>query len=1047
MRNNALVKSPQVSFIAVLALLVTSVSSTESSRGLDYSPPASDAAEFEQPPPEQLQQILTELKQSAERSQLAGKKSDAARALIDAGRIQLELNQPEEALFSYRKAYSLTADPDLIELRVDSLNGTAEVHLLLKQEEDALRVIAESLHLSRSVNYVKGQAQALLTRSDFENYANHIVALNTAYEALRLWELADDKVGIAKTYAHIGRCNLALNNLDESARNYTLALGLWRELNNAPQQAEVLIMMSYGEIRKADWDRTIELMSQAQALIDDRYPKQMGQIAGGLADAFNEQGLPEKGLLHYQRAMKFYEQTKDKHLISYASWGIGFSYYQLQRYPEALKQFEQTIEASPKVSPNRTNSKEFIGRVYADTGRPVEALKMFEEVIDLDKKSENPKEVARVQALMARIYQDRGELDRARHVYAESLKTFEQISDEVNRAAVLYAMGQLELSAKNYQEAERYLADSIQVTERVRRKSSISDLSVALSASVYDRYRAYIECLMRQHPNSPERQLDKIAFETSELARGRSLAELLAATATNLLPGVDPSLAAKEKSLRQNLAVKEDQKIRLLSGSYDVAELKKLEEEQRKFEAEYAAVLEKIRVAFPAFKQITQPAALKVAEIQQQLLKDDDTLLIEYSLGRERSYVWAVTRGGIATYELPGESVIVEEARKVYEGLKSESANSDSLTVATNRLSELILTPLKTETDKRTLIVVADGALNYIPFQMLTSPTNGDPLVAQWEVINVPSASVLSELQQEQAVRKHKSKTLALFGDPVYQSNYTERIQSEKGKQIATLKTDDDASAQRVQRDIEVAGDRFDPNSIQGLFHVQLELASLQQAVPADESLVMTGFAATSEQLKNADLNDYAILHIATHGFLDPKDPEHSGLALSTMSPEGKPLDGFLYLREIYGLRIPVNLVVLSACQTALGKNVRGEGLIGLTRGFMYAGASSVVASLWKVDDAATAELMRRFYGNMLERGMNKSAALRDAQNSMRQDPKWRAPYYWAAFTLQGDYRQVVRPTSILTKQRIIVSSLVTLVLGGLALWYWRRRHKTIVAN
>src|SRR6185503_5480807 len=131
---------------------------------------------------------------------------------------------------------------------------------------------------------------------------------------------------------------------------------------------------------------------------------------------------------------------------------------------------------------------------------------------------------------------------------------------------------------------------------------------------------------------------------------------------------------------------------------------------------------------------------------------------------------------------------------------------------------------------------------------------------------------------------------------------------------------------------------------------------------------------------------------------------------LSMFRPDGSPQDGYLSLPDIYHLRVPVDLVVLSACQTGLGKDVRGEGLIGLTRGFMYAGASSVVASLWKVDDEATAELMKRFYKNMLEDGMTPATALREAQNSFRQHPIWSAPYYWAGFTLQGDSRQVVAP-------------------------------------
>jgi CHAT domain-containing protein len=170
-----------------------------------------------------------------------------------------------------------------------------------------------------------------------------------------------------------------------------------------------------------------------------------------------------------------------------------------------------------------------------------------------------------------------------------------------------------------------------------------------------------------------------------------------------------------------------------------------------------------------------------------------------------------------------------------------------------------------------------------------------------------------------------------------------------------------------------------------------------------------TGFDASREKLERVKLDGYAIVHFATHGILNSKRPENSGLLLSTVSPDGRARDGFLRLSDVYQLHIPVNLVVLSACRTGLGKDVRGEGLIGLTRGFMYAGASSVVASLWKVDDEATAELMKLFYTNMLQAGMKPTEALRAAQNTIRQNPNWNSPYYWAAFTLQGDFRDGIK--------------------------------------
>jgi CHAT domain-containing protein len=193
--------------------------------------------------------------------------------------------------------------------------------------------------------------------------------------------------------------------------------------------------------------------------------------------------------------------------------------------------------------------------------------------------------------------------------------------------------------------------------------------------------------------------------------------------------------------------------------------------------------------------------------------------------------------------------------------------------------------------------------------------------------------------------------------------------------------------------------------------------------------------------LLGTDLTQYAILHFATHGLVYPKRPENSGLVLSTVDRHGRPVNGFIGLRDVYSLRAPVDLVVLSACQTALGKDVRGEGLVGLTRGFMYAGASGVVASLWNVEDKATAELMKQFYANMLRKGMPPGMALREAQNSIRQNPRWRSPYYWAAFTLQGEYSHPIRHRPVATGSplKIVTGAGLVMLLAAAAWWYRRR--------
>src|SRR3989442_415357 len=767
----------------------------------------------------------------------------------------------------------------------------------------------------------------------------------------------------------------------------------------------------------------------------------MGQIEAQLGKAFNESGLPEIAVAHFQRALDYCHQAQDPHAVRHATWELGRTFYLLGDYTKASAQFQQVLDGlEKKNSLDAAPSYEYLGRIRNAMGDTASALKYLQQALDIYTQSANPREAARTEALIGEAFQQTGRFGPARQIYQQALQEFIGLSDSVNQASVYYMLGRLELRSDNLDAAENCFRQSIETTEKVRRMPTSSDLAAGLSATIHDRYENYIECLMLKDRAQPTLGFAVRAFETSELARARSLAEMLRATQTNLLAGLDRQLAEREKSLRQSLRVKEDYKVSLLARAYKKEEVEALDGELTRLESEYQQITETIRQHYPAYEQISRPTAPDLRQIQEHVIVDDETLLLEYSLGEEKSYVWAVTRNDISSAELPAQKSINEPAQKVYEllAVPPSEETEKKLTEAARELSQMILSPVAAQLNKQRIIVVADGVLNYIPFQTLTmSAANSEQLVAAHEVINAPSASVLEQLRQESAQRQPSEIVLAAFGDPVFASNYAQR--KDPNVNAETVVAQNQVS-QHALRDMEIKGDAFDCSSIQPLFYAKRELANLRD-VAGSATLIATGFDASRESLESANLTKYAILHFATHGILDPKHPENSGLFLSMVDRDGKARNGFLSLQDIYGLHAPVELVVLSACRTGLGKEVRGEGLIGLTRGFMYAGASSVVASLWKVDDEATAELMKRFYANMLQRAVTPATALRAAQNSIRQEPQWRSPYYWAAFTLQGDYRRLIKSPAQ------VQSQYARMGLGGallmlLAVTFWYRHHR-----
>jgi CHAT domain-containing protein len=305
------------------------------------------------------------------------------------------------------------------------------------------------------------------------------------------------------------------------------------------------------------------------------------------------------------------------------------------------------------------------------------------------------------------------------------------------------------------------------------------------------------------------------------------------------------------------------------------------------------------------------------------------------------------------------------------------------------------------------LLIVAEDALQYIPFAMLPSPAKPTiPLLLDYEIVSLPSASVLAELRDRQRGREYSSKTVAILADPVFDAA-DERVFKSSGEQNIALSAARSASSVREHLSRSAADIGLLQNGklhLTRLLYTRQEAQAIATIVGRNRTRQSLDFQASRAAVMHPDLAQYRIVHFATHGLVDTQHPELSGLVLSLVDEHGRPQQGFLGLEDIYNLKLPVDLVVLSACETALGEEISGEGLIGLTRGFIYAGANRVVASLWSVDDLATAELMTKFYANLEKGKMAPAAALRKAQIEMWRHQGWQFPYYWAAFQIQGDW-------------------------------------------
>ncbi len=435
--------------------------------------------------------------------------------------------------------------------------------------------------------------------------------------------------------------------------------------------------------------------------------------------------------------------------------------------------------------------------------------------------------------------------------------------------------------------------------------------------------------------------------------------------------------------------------------------------------------------------------------------------MLEYSLGEDRSFVFAVTPTSLQAFELPKRAEVERAARRVYDlltarnhsvkGETEEQARKrwtqaeEAYPKAAEELSRMILGPVAAQlsggpamnvaeaksggvsgrVQGRRLLVVADGALQYIPFAVLPVPEKNPtasggpqqvPLMVSQEIVNLPSASVLAVLRQEAKGRKPAPKAVAVLADPVFDQQDSRLAANAKPAaayaQMASAATtrgtepQDSTAAHLLTRSAADLGlSRDGKLSLPRLLFSRQEAEAIRAVTPSGQIKEAVDFEASRTTALSAELRNYRIVHFATHGLINSEHPELSGLVFSLVDEKGQPQDGFLQLQDIYNMDLPADLVVLSACETGLGKEINGEGLIGLTRGFMYAGASRVVASLWNVSDAATASLMAEFYRAMEKDHMPPAAALRAAQIHMWRQKRWTSPYYWAAFQIQGEWK------------------------------------------
>ena len=832
-------------------------------------------------------------------------------------------------------------------------------------------------------------------------------ALGYMEQAVTLMEKQGDRLKASTVLGNICFINNALSLYKKALDACNQGLKMKRDINDRSGQGITLNTLGTVYTNLGDYQNALDIFQQSRKI-----HQELGQRED-VGIALNNMGLVYVAVGEYEKAIDFYTQALEvlrddyKHRTPTALGNLGAAY-------AAMKDFRKALEFHLQVLPLKPESEDREGRAialnnvansYANLSDKQKALEYYTQALALHRSVGNLRLLATALRNIGTFHRDQGETAKALDYLNEARTITSTIGDRNGEANVLSQLAKLELSRGNLVEARRLIEDAITTIESLRVNLKSHQLRASFLASVRKYYEFDIDVLMRLHQQRPAEGFATAALQVSEKSRARSLLELLREARAEIRHGVDASLIEREDNLRRTIADRADQQTRLLSGKYTDEQATAAAKEIETLTTEYDQVQSRIRQTSPRYAALIEPLPIDVAAIQKQI--DDDTLLLEYALGDEKSFVWAVTPDSVKSFELPGRATVEQAAKRFYQLLTERGLAVSGETLAQRKqrldqadaeypkaaaeLSRMLLGPVAAELKRKRLVIVSEGVLQYVPFSALPMPA-GQPLIVDHEIVTLPSASVLAVLREEFASRKSAGKTVAVFADPVFSASDSRLTQA------STSETPPSIEAQRSAAESGLA-------DLVRLRFSRQEAEEIARLSSDSRNLKALDFSANRSTATDAKLGDYRIVHFATHGLINNQNPDLSGVVLSLVDEQGRPQNGFLRLYDIYNLKLNADLVVLSACQTALGKEIRGEGLVGLTRGFMYAGAPRVVASFWRIDDRATADIMRRFYEAMLKDGLRQAAALRAAQLSMWREKRWQSPHYWAAFTIQGEWR------------------------------------------
>ena len=804
--------------------------------------------------------------------------------------------------------------------------------------------------------------------------------------SLNYWELKDFQeffllnmrgLTIAQEINHKqeeGRClnNIGLfywqiDDYTEALKNHEKALEIARYIKNQEEENICLTNITLIYIDIGDYDRALEYSLGALEL--DRRLNDLASLSKDLNNIGSI--IRRKGIIT--------EGNEDFHA--------------------ALKYYDESLKIATEIKDTATEIKVLnnIGSVYSYLGEYAKSLDYFKSALTKAQGAQDPEEMSIILNNIGIVYSHLGNFEESTRYYQRVI----DLASEIKGIKVLWeAYFEIANAYKNQDLLPAALENyrkSISVIENIRSSINLEELRATYLGSDkrIDAYHNLIDLFIRLYKETHQSRYAADAFRYFEKAKARAFLDSIEVSKIDLSKGISQKLLNEETDLMNEVS---QIHTKLLVPQLSQKQRDQINQELAKREEQLESLRREIREVSPAYANLRYPRTLSLQEAQNELI-DDETACYAYLLAKENSYGFAITRKDIKIFPLPGKKEI---QKLVQEHLMAVTDVTNQDFSLGHKLYEALIRPGLSGRTRR-LIIVPDDALYFLPFETLLRKEEGkDWLIRDYTIAYAPSLSSLRELVARKKTNGHKAtKDILAVGDPSFGTNEAEPA---AGGGSGLLEDSGSPAEVRFSR-LKFSGQEIE--KVSALFK------------PGRRDILLRD-KASEENFKHQDLADYRIIHFATHAFIDDKKPARSAVVLS-LDQDPKE-DGFLQMREVFNLKLRADLVALSACQTGLGQLIRGEGIEGLSRAFFYAGASSVLLSLWAVNDQASYQLLERFYVHL--RSANPVMdSLRQAKLEMIDSGVLAHPYYWAGFVVAGNADTVIFPRS-LNKWMLVTLSL-----------------------